>query len=207
MKIIRNITLILILVGFNSSTLLARKGKSGEITLPRIPTTVKDYLSLRNELGKSPQAAAALFVAAMIIYADNKDLGSKCFTISFTRNNLSKSSASRAYKGYEPSRSQQYFIKQLNPRLYLGRVYIQGTSHKNAYKLKAGPYKLKYVQFTKYKQSGENGARLYLATTSGNRERPISFRQNNRGVWKVHGASSLFVGVGRRPAQVTDDDL
>ena len=199
-KTILSLTIVTVLI-ITSGNVYGRKGKSGSINLPRIPGSVSDFLNLRKELGQTPQAGAALFIAAMNIYGQNKDLGMKCFTIMLDRSNLSKSSP--VYKGFAPSNSFMYFIKQLNPRLYLGGVYIEGTTHTSGYKLPAGPYKINFVQFT---EKG-NKAKLYIATTSGNRERPISLKKNNRGHWKVYGASSLFVGVSRLPPDNTDDDL
>ena len=185
-----------------SASLEARRGKSGSISLANIPANINEFKALRSRMGKTPQSGAALFIAAMILYGKNAKQGLECFTYALDRSNLTRNR--KLDSGLGPSMSFMYYIKQLNKRKYLGGAYIRGTSHKNAYRIPEGaPLKIDYVQFT----VRGNRAKLYIKTTSGNRPRPLTLLRNNRGIWKVKYASSLFVGVMRRPAKTIDDNL
>ena len=190
--------LTLIMLILFCSVALSYSAKTVSIT--SIPTSVKEFIKLRNEISTTRGGAGALFVVAMIIYTKNHELGMKCFTLALDRSRLSQSKA--VYKGFSPGSSFRYYIKRLNRKPYIPYAYIQGTSYKNGYKLPAAPYKIKYIQH-KYQKK-----KVLIFTTSGNMPRPIGLRKNNRGYYKTYGASSLFLGLSKNPQKkMQDDDL
>lgn len=179
------------------------RSRAGSITLPSIPDSVASFKAMRNELAKTPKGGAAMFIAAMIKYSQNKEMGIKFFTLIFDRYYIGNARRGPSVRGYAPNRAARSYIRYLRAKPYLGKVYIQGTNHRNAYKLPSAPYKITFNQIRK----GRRAVTLYVNTTSGNLARPIKLKKNNRGIWKAYGVSSLFVGVRHVPRRVQDDDL
>jgi hypothetical protein len=173
-------------------------------SLPSIPKTFAEFKELRAAHSKTPEGAAALFVAAMIMYGKNKEDGIKSFTLILDRYYVWKGGRGPSVRGYSPNRSAMGYIKMIDTRPYLGRVYISGTNYKNAYKLPAAPYK---IEIARIGSRGEGKKVLYIRTTSGNMPRPLGVKVNNRGVWKAYDLSSMFVGVSKVPPRNVDDDI
>jgi hypothetical protein len=175
--------------------------ESVTVTVDSIPGNIDQFLALRDEIAATPEGGAAVFIIAMILYNEDKDLGLQAFTIALDREQLSEGNV---YKGFKPYSSWYNFFEQLGYAEYLGRVYIDGTDYSDAYTLPDKPYRF---VFTGRQETGENRVKVFVQTTSGNMPRPLSLVKNNRGIWKVWEASSLFVGVSKIPPDNNDDDL
>ena len=185
--------------------------KDENISIDKIPTSIDEFVSLRNQIGRKPKGASAIFITAMIAYGRNKSLGKKFLTIALDRSLLSKSNSQPNYKGYVPSDKVMYFIKMMHNfsykgNLYLGNIYIEGTDFNKGYTLPSnGPYTINFNQLS---IKDENNIILYINTTSGNAPRPLVLRKNNRGIWKAIEVSSIFVGPMRSAKkELIDDDL
>ena len=81
-----------------------------------------------NELAVSPEGAVAMFMAAMNIYAENEELGMKCFGLCFHPENRN---------GDVPI---PYFVSFMNSRFHQGdaqpwiaRSYFEGATPENGY--------------------------------------------------------------------------
>ena len=196
--------LVLLALFFASSFVSKSFAEEQSYTLPSMPSTFEEFKALRAVHSKTPGGAAALFVAAMILYGKNNDDGIKAFTLVLDRYYIWKSGRGVNVRGYSPNRSVMGYINMLKRKPYLGRVYIAGTNYKNAYKLGSAPYK---IEISRVAKKGAGKVMLYIRTTSGNMPRPIGFKRNNRGVWKAYQVSSLFIGVSKLPPRNTDDDL
>jgi hypothetical protein len=174
---------------------------SETVAIDYIPENLDQFLTLRDEIATTPEGGAVIFIIAMILYNQDQEMGLQAFTIALDRDQLSEGNV---YKGFKPYSSWYYFFGQLEYFEYLGRVYIDGTDYSDAYALPDSPYSF---VFTSKQETGENTVKLFVQTTSGNMPRPLSLVVNNRGLWKVSEASSLFVGVSKTPPDNTDDDL
>lgn len=179
--------------------------KDETIEISAFPKNLAEFVALRDQISDNPKGGVVMMIAAMKIYAEDENLGIQLFTIALDRSQLIRSVSKPNYKKFIPSTQATYFIRQIATHPYLFGIYIQGTKTKNAYALPSKPpYVFRFAQAT---VSGNDKITLYVATTSGNRPRPVTLKRNNRGVWKAVGISSLFVGPMKVPPRQVDDDL
>lgn len=172
------------------------------VEINKIPSSIEAFLELRSELADSPEGAAALFVAAMLMYNKDKDLGTDAFTIAVDRSLLKE--VSGGYKGFAPGNNFANAIRNyFAPRPYLANSYIKDTKVKDGYKLpKASPYEVA-MKRNPHSEQSNGDIKVFVACSGADSPRPITLRKNNRGVWKVVNYSSLFVGI-RKPNLVDD---
>ena len=171
--------------------------------IEKIPETLPEFLSMREQLSHTPEGGAATFVISMIIYTKNEKLGRKCFTIALDKSQLTREIP--GYKGYAPDNTFEYFMSLLRKYPWIPYSYVEGTSTKDTYQLPKG--KLKFVfSPNKYIQYSTNDVKLFISSSGGVMPRPINVVRNSHGIWKVKGYSSLFVGV-KTPKKKDDDDL
>lgn len=175
-----------------------------ELQIPSIPSDLDAFLELRDDLAQTPQGGAAIFVTAMLMYEQDKELGLQAFTIALDRNLLSKNQS--GYKGFVPKRSFQSNLRSyFAPRSYIGRSYVKGTSPEKGYTLPDAPYRMQ-LSTNIHSEQSDGSMRVFIKSSGADSPRPVTLKQNNRGLWKVTNYSSLFMGM-RRPALDIDDDL
>ena len=73
------------------------------VEIPALPTSVEEYISLRNDTATTPLGGAAMYVVALVLYAQDEALGLSCLTIAMDGSELSDGDA---YKGKSPSRQR-----------------------------------------------------------------------------------------------------
>ncbi|MCP4443456.1 MAG: hypothetical protein GY810_31520 [Aureispira sp.] len=172
------------------------------IKIDKMPSTIEDFLTLRNEISKTPEGGAALFVAAMHMYTKDKTIGNNAFTIASDRSLLKETG--EGHKGFAPAGNMASMIKNyFAPKPYLAASYFAGTSPKNGYQLPSAPYKVVLTRNT-YSTQPNGDIKVFVKCSGADSPRPVTLRKNNRGIWKVINYSSLFVGI-RKPA--VDDGL
>lgn len=174
-----------------------------EITIQadQLPNTVTEFEQLRNQLAITPEGGAVIFIVATQLYSINKELGKQALTIAYDMSELSKGNW---YKGYEPTASQKYFINKLDSKPYIAFAYIEGSTPENAYKA-LQPYVFK-ISRNQYSGDESSGKIKVFIKTFGVMPRPITVIRNNKGIWKVKEASSIFVDV-QPPKQELKEDL
>ena len=203
------VVLVVLTTIFVSETLFAnvldkyKPVRHPDPVIDKIPETLDEFLAMRDKLSKTPEGGAATFIVAMIIYTQNEKLGNKCFTIALDKRNLQREIP--GYKGYAPSRAFLYYMPLLRKYPWIPYSYVEGTSPEKGYKLQGKKFKFVFSP-NQYDQYSEDNVKLFVSSTGGVRPRPINVVRNNRGIWKVKGYSSLFVGV-TRPKKSEDDDL
>jgi len=173
------------------------------IEIKDIPTNISDFVDMRDELSQTPDGAAALFVVAMMMYSQDKEVGKQAFTIALDRTNLQEDP--NGYMGFAPARGLNYHLNRLSDEEFqmITQSYFKGTSPESKYKLPSGN---QYVETTwnKYSEQSNGDIRLFVKCTGAASPRPITVRKNNRGIWKVYNYSSYFLGVMGPPV---DDRL
>lgn len=178
---------------------------NAEMAIPSLPSSAEDFTQLRDSIAKDPRGGYAAFVAAMLIYGKNKELGLQCMTLMLDQSLLTKGGSKPVYKGYSPSHDTLYLIRQIDKYPWLGAIYIDGTSAEKSYGLPAkGPLTIRFNQLT---LDRDDEVRLYAFTTSENMPRPITLRRNDKGIWKALNISSVVVGPSKLPKTVVKDDL
>ncbi|MCR9143002.1 MAG: hypothetical protein NXI24_12180 [bacterium] len=168
------------------------------IEIEALPDDPKSFVELRNELAGTPEGGAAIFILAMMKFVEDPEVGEKFMTIALDRGNLKKSA--KGYKGYRPGNSLQYHLNRLRKLTHLPASYVAGTSPQNGYAA-AAPYRFEFSR-NKYSEIKPTRIKVFVACSGASSPRPVTLRRNDRGVWKVAEASSLFVGVA---APVSDD--
>jgi hypothetical protein len=183
--------------------LLSAGAQPKTLRIASIPATMEELVALRDKIAGDPEGGAIVFIIAMLLYAQDHQLGLQAFTLALDRSELTKGDV---YKGYQPYRVWEDKFAQIDKYPYLGRVYIQGTRAEDGYKLPGAPYSFVFKEI----REGTGGSMtVFVETTGGNLPRPVKLIRNDRGYWKVSEASSLFVGVSKLPPDNPDaaDDL
>lgn len=182
-------------------SVFAQSNETFTIGISNIPTTIENFISIRDDLSATPQGGAAIFIVAMLMYVQNEELGMQAFTIALDRNNLVEDNS--GYKGFKPDKSFIYMVQNyLKPRPYLANSYILNTSHLNGYSLPSKPYKIK-LSTNPYSNISEDEIKLFIECSGADSPRPIIMKKNDKGIWKTSNYSSLFVGIKTPP--VSDD--
>jgi hypothetical protein len=173
------------------------------VTVPALPTTVEEFLSLRNDLATTPQGGAAVYAAALCVYAGDPALGLQLLTIATDASELHDGTT---YKNKGLGGVRERALKdRIGAKPYVARSYFQGTSPENGYTLPSGPLSVN-IRHQDRDPIGEDTAKLFVHSTGADSPRPIHLKKNNRGLWKARNAGSLDVGI-RKPVEAVDDDL
>ncbi len=196
MKNICITTMLLIIAAFSGFA------QAKDVTVPAIPGSMEELVALRDKIATTPEGGAVTFLVAMIMYGEDKELGAQAFTLTLDRDGLSNGTV---YKGFQPKRTWYEYFYQIDKFPYLGKIYVKGTKDTEAYALSAGP---PAFTVTEVRQDRNGMMKVFVATTSGNMPRPILMAKNDKGLWKVKEASSMFVGpIKLAPEKKVVDDL
>ena len=201
-------TLTLTLAFLLSGLSFAQKTSLPEVSISKLPKTTDEFLALRNDIAKTPEGGAAVFVVAMILYGQDTQLGRECLIIASDKSLLSKSS--KGYKGFDFASSGDYLIKQMDNKKYLGNTYIKGTTANFSYALNNPPYVV-LTSTNPYSGSANSGTlKVFVQCSGADTDRPITLIRNEQGFWKAKEFSSLMVGVKapkQKSAGASDGDF
>lgn len=173
--------------------------QSKTLSLAGVPKNMDDLLALRNQQANSPEGGGLVFVAAMLMYAQDEALGMQAFTLALDQSRLTEGTI---YKDFAPLAGVQQDIKNYfgKHKDHLANTYILGTKTQDNYKLPAAPYKMDFSR-NKYSTQSNGDVKVFVKCSGAASPRPISLRKNDKGIWKVVEFSSLFVGVAKpKPA-------
>lgn len=175
------------------------------IEISSLPSTIEEFVALRDQLATTFLGGTAVFVVALYTYSENLALGIPFLTVAIEREQLAD--GIKGYKGKEPTRRIQAVLQQRIGRApHIARSYFAGTSPENGYTLPAPPLRVLIREQARASDFGDGRAKVFVHSTGADTPRPIHLSQNNRGIWKAKNWSSLEVGV-RKPSEVVDDDL
>ena len=172
-----------------------------KITINSMPSTIEEFVQLRDQIAQKPEGGAAIFLLAMKIFVENEQLGRQCLVVAADRNSLQEGND---YKGYSLLRSQMSLLSsQLSKNPKIPNSYIEGATPENNYSVS-----LPFVYtFSRQKYSGDESEgviKIFVKCYGADTDRPIQLRRNNRGLWKATNWSSVIVGVKSPPV---DDDI
>ena len=175
------------------------------IQIDQVPQSAEEFIALRDQIATTPQGGAAAMVVALLIYANDEQLGLQCLTIAVDRDRLEEGIA--GYRGWQLRRRDIRRIEtQIKAGPHIPRSYIEKATPENGYSLPDLPYVLTFST-NPYSGDPDAGAyKLFISCSGASSPRPITVRRNHRGIWKASEWSSLISGV-KAPAQGIDDDL
>ncbi len=164
-----------------------------DVTFPAVPGSMEELVTLRNKIAVTPEGGAATFLLAMIMYGEDRELGLQAFTLTLDMGDLVNGTV---YKGYQPRSTWYEYFRQIDKFPFLGKIYVKGTKTNQGYALNAGSHAF---TFTEVRTDRKGMMKVFVATTSGNWPRPMLMIKNDKGLWKVKEASSVFVGPSAMP--------
>ncbi len=182
-----------------------------DVKIENLPATADEFVAMRDRLAKTPEGGAAMFVVALLKYAEDQNVGTDFLTISIDGKWLMDDK-----NGYKGKSVLRLYMQNLRERIvekpYVARSYVQGTSPENEYVLPDYPITIKVFDQTVdadiNKANAEKGGavKYFVHSTGADSPRPIQLKKNNRGLWKAYDWGSLLLGV-RPPVKKTDDVL
>lgn len=158
-----------------------------------LPSSVDEFLKLREKIGKEPYGGAALFLYALMVRTYDPQLGNQLLVLSIAEENLKKVASGGTYKGY--SLSQTYLLQQADKVPHCIRSYGSNTKTENNYKIDPRSVGFRFRRQEKYAGSIESGTyKVFVCSTGTDSCRPITLQRNPKGYWKVKEFSSIVVG-------------
>lgn len=167
------------------------------VQIEQLPQSVEDFLALQAQVAGTPQGGAAMMVVALLLYADDVELGHACLSVAVDRDRLSE--GEKGYAGWQlRGRARQLIRTQIGGQPHIPRSYIQGTSPENGYQLPPPPYELS-ISDNPYSGDIEAGTyKVFVACSGAASPRPVMTRRDASGLWKACEWSSLLMGI-RKP--------
>ena len=169
-----------------------------------MPTTIDEFVALRNTVADTPQGGAAMMIVALYAYAQDETLGHQCLAVAVDHSRLEE--GPNGYKGWQvrtPDRRRVH--QQIAGRAYVVHSYVRGTSPESGYRLPAPPYG---IELSTNPYSGDLGSGIYkvfVASSGADSPRPVTLKRDALGIWKAYEWSSLLVGVAVSAGQEAPD--
>ena len=177
--------------------------QSQTTSINNLPSTVEEFVKMRNEIAVTPEGGATMFIVALKIYTKNPDVGSKCLVIATDRSRLTTGDV---YKGFQLMKTDMNRIKlQMERYPYIPNSYFKGSTPKNGYKFNY-PGKMTFSSNAYSGNKAEGNFKVFVKCYGADSPRPIKLVKNNKGFWKAKEWSSIIMGM-RKPVVEVDDDL
>ncbi|MCS7077239.1 MAG: hypothetical protein NZ455_11050 [Bacteroidia bacterium] len=175
-----------------------------KIKIDNEPSTIDEFVKMRDEIATTPEGGAAMFVLAMRKYQANPDQNISYLIVSIDQSRLEESQGEQSYKGYTIAKSDMWTVKtQLTKNNYLANSYFKGTSSQNGYAAKP-PFVVE-CERNQYSNIDNNTVKVFVRCSGADTPRPITMAKNDKGIWKAKEFSSLLVGVKAPPSNAKDD--
>ena len=176
------------------------------VQIDSVPTSIEEFLSMRNEVATTPEGGAVMMVVALMVYADDEQVGLQCLTVAVDQSRLMD--GPKGYKGRQLANNNLQRIRlQIGGKEYMPNSYVQGTSPQNGYRLPDDPPYGFACSSNPYSGDASSGTyKVFVATSGAPTPRPVTVKVNDKGIWKASEWSSLIVGV-QTPQETRADDL
>ncbi len=176
--------------------------KSQTISVDKIPATIEEFVTLRNNLSTTAEGGAAVFLLALKIYVDNPEFGLQCLVVSVDKNTLREGDT---YNGFALFKQDEDLIKkQLAHNKNIPNSYIKGSSPDNGYEVKL-PYEYEFSGNAYSGDKNEGTYKVFVACSGADSKRPFTMKRNDKGLWKATMWSSVVVGIKKSKSENSDD--
>ncbi len=194
--------MVFVLIGFAVFAQPVKPWKT--IKIKSLPTSVDEFINLRNDIAKTPSGGAAMFIIALKMYAENPEVGEQCLVIAVDKNRLS--SGRDVYKGYSLEKLDMGRIKeQLAQYPYIPNSYFKGATPNNGYKFDF-PTSMKFTSNAYSGNKLKGDFKVFVQCSGADSDRPIRLHKNDKGYWKAAEWSTILMGM-RPPKSTETDDL
>ena len=170
-----------------------------DYTVESMPTTEAGFVAMRDRMATDPHGAAVCFAVALILYADNKELGTVALCRMIDRQWLDNSGEVPTLRGMDRDKLERYVAKAPNAVHSL----VRSATPDNGYEMGSAPYTIRIRE-----QQGDvkaDSAKIFVFSTGADTPRPLTMKKNDAGLWKIAEWSSLIVGV-RKPVTADGDN-
>ncbi len=173
------------------------------VEIQKLPSTVQEFVELRNSIAITPQGGAAMFVIALKLQVEKPEIGKKCIVIAVDSKRLEKGSI---YKDFQlkPNYGKR-ISRQLTSYPYLVNSYFKGANAENGYFAKL-PFELKFTSNIHSGKLSEGILKIFVKCYGADSPRPIKMVKNNKGYWKTTEWSSIIMGI-KKPIKKNNDNL
>ncbi len=150
-------------------------------TLPNAETCEKAWTG-----ANSPEAAASIFIAALITYQFDQATARDCMTRIVDANYLSNGKLSHDI---------EYLIEVgIDRHSEIARSYVGDAVPDNGYTLPETKWNIHFTRDQRF-DLGNQQYRVKVYTSGQPSSRPITMRRDGKGHYRINEASTLFVGV------------
>ncbi|MBN1484684.1 MAG: hypothetical protein JXA37_08175 [Chloroflexia bacterium] len=163
------------------------------VQVDALPQTVEEFISLQQQLARTPQGGAAMVVAALLVYAEDEALGWSCLSLAAHPDRLGEGPHDHAGRQLRTG-DRQLLEQQMARQPYMPRSYVQGSSSENGYEA-APPYQFAFSANRYSGDPAEGQTKLFVACSGASTPRPVTVRRDESGLWRALESSSLIVGV------------
>lgn len=153
-----------------------------QITYQSLPANIAEFTSA--DLSR-PEATCALFLAALLLFDQDKDAGTEAMNVL---------RGPRPLSGYDV----QFLRDRLRGKSYLPLAYFEGATPQNNY-TPSKPYTLQVLPDPRPQNIEPGYLRVFLKTTGADSPRPMKLRQKGEN-WYLWEYSSILSGI-RIPEQ------
>lgn len=159
------------------------------ISISALPDTLEGYIALHADLAITPEGGTAALVAALLIYADDPELGQRCLGATMDASRLAPEG-----RQLRP-RDLALVRRQMAQNPYLAASYVQGATPENGYALPEPPWQV-VCRANPYSGARDTGPyKLFVACSGAASARPVTLRPDAAGLWRPCEWSSLLVGI------------
>ena len=159
-----------------------------------LPSSIESFVELRDRMADKPQGAAAAMVVALMVYAEDDELGKQC--LAAAAHPERRQDGSGGYQGQTLRPSDWNLIKsQIGSSPHIPRSYVKGTAPERGYQLPASPY---VFEFSDNLHSGDSQAgpyKVFIECSGADTPRPVTVARDDQGAWRAREWSTLIVGV------------
>lgn len=190
-----SIALIVCLLG--NSLAKAQTVEFTTVSVKKIPQSVDDFLTIRDELGQNPNGGAACFLVSLLTYSKNAELGTKLLTMTIDRELLIQGTG---YNGFQPRLSDLTTIKSMiTQKSYFFNTFVAGTFTEQNYQLPPEPIGFDFVRNppAMYKEAGEV-YRVLVKCNIDAKPRMLKLRKDYKGFWKVYDWSGILAEAPKK---------
>jgi hypothetical protein len=170
------------------------------ITINKQPTTIEEFVELRNQISITPEGGATLFLLAFKIFNENEELGHQCLVVAADQNSLTQGTV---YRDFQLMKNEINLMKsQLSQNRRIPNSYISGTKVDDNYEVQL-PYNYEFTTNAYSGDESKGSVKLFVKCSGADSPRPLIMIKNDKGIWKASQWSSVLVGI-KKPAKKDD---